>query len=177
MSTSTTAAVPSKGRSDNATHHKELCDLINSSEETLTNDRPSMDDQLDAKIKTAIKGLRQTRDAMDEMPYPLATSELSDLVCQARKITRNMSFIVRRHFDAKEEGIRLRCAREVSALGKQEGLVKYFTKQISMACEKSRLNANTSQRDKRLQLLDDAMAKVDMHRMLALLSEGNGIRY
>ncbi|KAH6981768.1 hypothetical protein BKA56DRAFT_615880 [Ilyonectria sp. MPI-CAGE-AT-0026] len=177
MSTSTTAAVPSKSQADNATHHKELCGLINCSEETLTNGRPSMDDQLDAKMENAIKALRQTRSAMDEMPYPLSTSELSDLVCQARKITRKMSFVVRRHFDAREEGIRFRCEREVLALGKQEGLVKYFTKQVSTACEKSRLTANTSQRDKRLQLLEDAMAKVDMHRMLALLAEGNGVQY
>ncbi|KAK7424546.1 hypothetical protein QQZ08_008556 [Neonectria magnoliae] len=138
----------------------------------------SVEDQMDADVKSVIKCLRRTRDTMTEMSrqHPINTTELADLVFEARKMSRNMTFIVRRHFDAKEEGMRVQRERELSALNAQgHGLIKYYTKRVTLAMKnfaESRLAMNTNRYDKRIQLLEDAMHKVDMHRMLVVLAEG-----
>ncbi|KAH7157384.1 hypothetical protein B0J13DRAFT_603151 [Dactylonectria estremocensis] len=161
---------------------KGIYSFINSSDETLTNKHdysgyPNIDEQLDKKLVGVIKQLRSTRSKMSVLTYPISTSELSDMVFEAREIYRKMHFEVRRHFESKEEGIRLHRDREVTALGKKQGLLKYLTKNMLVGCEKARLARNTHKHDKRLQLLEDAMNKVDMHRIIVVLAGSRPMSY
>ncbi|KAG3177726.1 hypothetical protein PC129_g25510, partial [Phytophthora cactorum] len=78
----------------------------------------SVEEQIDAGVKSVVICLRGTREAMTEMSrqHPIDICGLSDLVFEARKVNRNMVFAIRRHFDAKEEGMRVNRTRELSAL-------------------------------------------------------------
>ncbi|KAH7019457.1 hypothetical protein EDB80DRAFT_676450 [Ilyonectria destructans] len=150
-----------------------------SSDEEFVKQYPTMDQQIDADIESVIKCLRQTRDAMTTISYesPLDTTELADLVHQARKLTRNMTTIVRRQCHANEEGMHCQREREMTALNQENyGFIKHFTKRVSISfkyCAESRRVKNESRCDKRLQLLEDAMEKVEKHRLLILLEETN----
>ncbi|KAF7552796.1 hypothetical protein G7Z17_g4070 [Cylindrodendrum hubeiense] len=171
MSGSTAAPVPSEGQSSSAILRNGNYILENSSEETLNNSTHFTDCHLDAKIKSVINRLRRTRNTMTEMTYPIDTCGLADLVFEAKETTRHMSFLIRRHFDSREEGIRIRHQEGLSRGGKLHGITKFFGMQSSR--NKSLLAINVAQRDKRLRLLEDAMAKVDKHRILVSLSEGS----
>ncbi|KAH6982182.1 hypothetical protein BKA56DRAFT_616270 [Ilyonectria sp. MPI-CAGE-AT-0026] len=139
----------------------------------------AMDKQMDADIERVINCLRQTRDAMTTISNesPLNTTELADLVYQARKTTRKMTTIVRRQCHANEEGMHCKREREMTALDQENhGFVKHLTKRVSISfkyCAESCRVKNRSRCDKRLQLLEDAMEKVEKLRLLILLEEGN----
>lgn len=154
-----------------------------SSDEEFVKQYPTMDEQMDADIESVIKCLRRTRDAMTTISYecPLDTTELADLVHQARKLTRNMTTIVRRQCHANEEGMHCQREREMTTLNQENyGFIKHFTKRVSISfkyCGESRRAKNGSRCDKRLQLLEDAMEKVEKHRLLILLEEGNTAPY
>ncbi|KAH7175398.1 hypothetical protein EDB81DRAFT_769744 [Dactylonectria macrodidyma] len=171
----------SKTRHGRDAAENSIYNFINSSDETLTKDGysgcPFIDEQLDDHLIWAVQYLRWTRSKMSELAYPLSTTEISDMVTDARTVYRKMSFLVRRHFDAKEEGIRLHRDREVGALGKQNVLVKCLTKNVLDVCEKARLARNTHKLNKRLQLLEDSVNKVEAHRIILLLEDKHPVSY
>ncbi|KAF7552447.1 hypothetical protein G7Z17_g4321 [Cylindrodendrum hubeiense] len=185
MSTAVVAAtVCSRTQSANPILYKSMYKFTNSSSEAVSaNQYPSMDEQLDADIESILKCLHRTRDSMTNISYhrPIDTNELAELVFQARVISRNMKAIVNRHFDAKEEGIQLQRERELTALEQQKrGRINYFAKRVSISIKystESHLAMNGNRRDKRLQLLEDSMEKVDKHRLFILLAEGNMAPY
>lgn len=150
-----------------------------SSDEEFFKQYTKMDQQMDADVERVIQCLREIRAAMTTIANesPLNTTELADLVHRARNTTRTMTTIVRRQCHANEEGMNCKREREMTALNQENhGIVKHLTKRVSITfkyCAESCRVKNRSRCDKRLQLLEDAMEKVEKLRLLILLEEGN----
>ena len=132
---------------------------------------------LDKEIKTALKYIHGTRDEMMLLKLKglICEAELSDLVQEARSVHRSMKFRVRRHYQNKEEGLRLR--RQIAYLELEK---KQRTSQIAglLAHNLYMLKTRTSlssaalnrQCENKLMVLDKAMEKIDSDRFLVLLS-------
>ncbi|CAM1502449.1 Fc.00g044330.m01.CDS01 [Cosmosporella sp. VM-42] len=138
------------------------------------------DKELTQEVKMALKYIHGTRDEMVSLKLngPICEEELSALIDEAREVHRALKFRIRRHYQNKEEGLRLRRELELNEIGD-----KAQTSPIGSLLADSffRLKTRTSmgmttlkvQCEKKLKVLDKAMAKIDSDRLLVvLLDEG-----
>ncbi|KAF4981457.1 hypothetical protein FZEAL_2745 [Fusarium zealandicum] len=133
---------------------------------------------LDDSISKVIRSLECLREEMGAMAaqHPVSTDELADMLEEARSVANGMMFTVKRYYHDKEEGLRTAREREYAALEEHKG--GCFSNRIRRALVTVRYDIESkaavmmASKDTRTRKLQDALDKVEMHRMLALLAEG-----
>lgn len=126
------------------------------------------DEQLDNEIKAALKYIQGTREEITLLTAedPLDNEGLVELVQEARKVHQSLRFKVRRHYQAKEEGLRV--PREADFTKIEEESESSSIRELlmdSLRMLRTRIEDNSGKlnkvRDSRLNALDKAMERVE----------------
>ncbi|KAF4450081.1 hypothetical protein F53441_6725 [Fusarium austroafricanum] len=134
-------------------------------------------EQMDESIDFVIQ---QMKDAREEFRIQGAKSLLNtDQVCNtiemAKIIVEAINMSVQRYYDAREEGLRVRCQREYAAVTKT-GLTKHWKRAVITFryCMDARSKLYSIKRYKRIHDLEDALDKLKKYSQEALfVSAGN----
>ncbi|KAM0556974.1 hypothetical protein ACHAPJ_005653 [Fusarium lateritium] len=137
--------------------------------------------ELDKDIDSVLESLNSVRQEISAISAKEldTTDEMPALFETARYMTNNMVFKVKRYYDAKEEGLRTKRQREYKALNDLDE--SSCTKRIKRALIAARHSLEIRvaimglARDSRIQKLQDALDKVEMHGFIAMLTDGGTV--